>query len=634
MFCLLTNELSSSIITIDLILGQGLLMKLNLIALTFIAITLIGCSKNSQPSVLVILVDDLSFADSPCSIPNEKGQNSGIDTLCNESVRFTHAYSTSPLSVSSISSVLTGLYPYEHEVRHNGSYLRPEKITAAERFVNKGYRTAFFSGGAPVLRKTGLNQGFEVFNDFISPSQKLLYRPFKQTLSLVTKWISEVPSSKSFFAVAYAPDLIFTNTITSDESGDVRNFSYESQLEEFDSNLNTLITELKSRKLWNNMHVVVAGLNGKTSSPRSNEISPLNLHTENSQVALFIKPAGKVRDLALSWKFDKNVSLVDLGETLIEWAEGSTHKNSSEFASDSLVQTIAGKASDITQDRPILLESSWAAWRYLEKTRYAVIRGFNLWIHDAAPKSYNMLIDRFELTPLPITENIYLENSDTLKRLTAISAKPWSTRFPKNNLKYKIPFELWMRHDQNNLLQDKLTSLYSETQDHEVAGWLAYSAANNKDWKTLKQLGTRTENSLWVTAATTLLNEKSPETIAPDHCFLLLTQKKLLTSELKTCSDREFLDLLSWVRAKELDLNTDKQKNNFIRNYWQNRIFKSVARANIAMAGILDTSLSNTLRPNRTDLALQLIELKNYRVDLQIEIDILEKNIESINQED
>lgn len=604
------------------------------IALSLIVFSLIltGCTRKTQPSVLLIVADDLSFIDTPCSLTEASEKLSGLQTLCNESVRFTHAYTPSTLSTSSLASIFTAQYPYQHHVRDNGNYLPPEVRTASEVFAEKGYRTAFFSGGAPILRKTGLNQGFELFDDQISFSQKQLFRPFRQTSELLLKWLDDIPDGKPLFAVIYAPDLIFTNTLTADETGQIRNFSYESQLAEFDLQLHNLIKELKKRGMWNHLHFVVAGLNGQTSSPRSNEISPLNLHSENTQVALFIKPATQTRDLALSSKMDKNVSLIDLGATLFDWAGEKKAKSSKDiFANDSLAHILPGGQGTLPADRPILIESAWSKWRTEESVRYAVIKGFNFWIHDSKPRVFNTLIDRFEMNPLPVNDNLYLENTDILQRLAAIDAKPWFTRFPKNSLKYKIPFQKWMRNDQAKDLQRALADLYANHQDTDTANWLAYAATQNRDWETLYRLGTKTENTMWTTAAVALLNRPLPKGTLPDHCFLLLSKKPLSMADLKTCADKEYIEFISWVRSDELGLKHEKQKILFVRNYWLNRTTRTVAKANIAMSAILDTSNQNTLRPTRTELALNLPAYKKHRVDLQIELENLDLTAEPVS---
>ena len=47
----------------------------------------------------------------------------------------------------------------------------------------------------------------------------------------------------------------------------------------------------------------------------------LNLHSENTQISLLIKPAGEPRDEGLSWSYDEPVTLPDIGRTLFDLLE-------------------------------------------------------------------------------------------------------------------------------------------------------------------------------------------------------------------------------------------------------------------------------------------------------------------------
>ena len=67
--------------------------------------------------MLVIAVDELTATDVICS--QDDSPRSGFQLLCNESVRFTHAFTPSTLTVPALASLLTGHYPIQHRVRHN-----------------------------------------------------------------------------------------------------------------------------------------------------------------------------------------------------------------------------------------------------------------------------------------------------------------------------------------------------------------------------------------------------------------------------------------------------------------------------------------------------------------------------------
>jgi len=108
-----------------------------------------GCelTRDNQPSVLVIAVEGLSFETVGC----DAEEFEGLKDFCEESVRFSHAYTPSDMSQASMASLLTGLYPFDHGVRHNGdNFLSARFRTLAEGALARHYRTLFVSGGPPI----------------------------------------------------------------------------------------------------------------------------------------------------------------------------------------------------------------------------------------------------------------------------------------------------------------------------------------------------------------------------------------------------------------------------------------------------------------------------------------------------
>ena len=72
-----------------------------------------------------------------------------------------------PQTRPSHASILTGRYPYEHKIRDN--YSPPARLrevpTLATLLKARGYTTAAFIGAYPVARTSGLDQGFDVYDD-------------------------------------------------------------------------------------------------------------------------------------------------------------------------------------------------------------------------------------------------------------------------------------------------------------------------------------------------------------------------------------------------------------------------------------------------------------------------------------
>jgi len=141
-------------------------------------------SRESQPNILFILVDDLGWADLGC-YGSSYHETPHIDRLAGESMRFTSAYAACPVCSPTRASIMTGKYPARTGITdwipgrqaHAGPQpcdkLIPrdfklemdlEEVTIAEALREAGYRT-FFAGKWHLGEDSTYwpeNQGFEI----------------------------------------------------------------------------------------------------------------------------------------------------------------------------------------------------------------------------------------------------------------------------------------------------------------------------------------------------------------------------------------------------------------------------------------------------------------------------------------
>ena len=392
--------------------------KLFLTCLALFSFT--GCTraKSDAQSILVIMVDQLSSQDLDCSREfktevKKEGRSvvtqlGGLEVLCQSAYRFAHAYTNSTLSVPAVATLLTGQVPLAHGVHHNGATLSPQIETTAERAYLKNYDTSFFSGGAPVIRKTGLHQGFSLFDDSVKLSTQALFRTSKATITQFKNRHKEI-GKDSFLTFFYFPDLRFTNQQTLNSMGEPRNLSYESQLDELDSSLGELFSYLKNEGRWESTQILLVGLNGRKNLTRSTKLSlPTNLHSENTQIAVLWKPVGKL--LKQSTVLNTPISLADIGATVYHWIDQQPVSPEIQEFSNLLLDDIANfesnsKSENFTNnDRWILIESGWSNWRFGKPLQFGLRKG-NLFCLETSLemdplKCFNSLTDkdeRFEL---------------------------------------------------------------------------------------------------------------------------------------------------------------------------------------------------------------------------------------------
>lgn len=140
----------------------------------------------------------------------------GVDTpafngLAARGVRFRQAYATSPETLPSHASMMTGLYPGGHGLRENGRFLSDAHAVIAERLRQAGYRSAAFVSSYVLARRFGLARGFDVYDDEMP--RREAERSSRKTTDRATAYLA-APSEKPLFLwvhyfdphTPYAPD--------------------------------------------------------------------------------------------------------------------------------------------------------------------------------------------------------------------------------------------------------------------------------------------------------------------------------------------------------------------------------------------------------------------------------------------
>ncbi|GJM44883.1 MAG: hypothetical protein DHS20C21_17250 [Gemmatimonadota bacterium] len=144
-------------------------------------ITMLGCGRAPAPrdgstaaapppdrdrsSVLFVSLDTFR-ADISGSGGHPGGRTPHLDRLARTGTQFRSGLSSSPLTLPSHSTMLTGLTPPAHGVRDNGTFRLPDAVpTLTADLRERGLRTGAFVAAFPLDERFGLAQGFEVYDD-------------------------------------------------------------------------------------------------------------------------------------------------------------------------------------------------------------------------------------------------------------------------------------------------------------------------------------------------------------------------------------------------------------------------------------------------------------------------------------
>lgn len=138
--------------------------------------------RPSQPNIVVVLADDLGWAELSCQ-GQKRFTTPAIDALAATGVRCTHGYAGSTVCAPSRCALLTGLHMGHADVRDNVERPNPSKDqfggqaplaasaeTLGERLQRAGYETAFIGKwglGSTDSEGDPLSQGFDRFYGYL-----------------------------------------------------------------------------------------------------------------------------------------------------------------------------------------------------------------------------------------------------------------------------------------------------------------------------------------------------------------------------------------------------------------------------------------------------------------------------------
>ena len=246
-----------------------------------------------------------------------------IDALRGNGVLYERAYSTTPLTFPSHTTLLTGVLPVVHGVRDNVGYkLDARKVERGEMpFLPEILkRTGYATGGAVsayVLQgKTGLSTGFDFYEDGIEFRSGTglggLQRPGSETLQLSRGWLRSVKDKPFFFFfhiyephTPYAPPEPYASRYP---------LKYDGEIATADHIVGELIGELKSLGVYDKALVVLLSDHGEGLGDHGEEEHGVLLYNEAIHVPLVLKlPGGQ----EAGRKVARPVQLLDVAPTVL-----------------------------------------------------------------------------------------------------------------------------------------------------------------------------------------------------------------------------------------------------------------------------------------------------------------------------
>ena len=128
-------------------------------------------ARGTRPQSVLLITMDTTRADYLGCFGRTTAQTPNIDRLAREGTVFTRCTASAPLTLPSHASILTGVYPYVHGARENGTgRLAGSNETLAETLKAAGFATQATIASFVLNQQFGIGQGFDVYHDVPRPA--------------------------------------------------------------------------------------------------------------------------------------------------------------------------------------------------------------------------------------------------------------------------------------------------------------------------------------------------------------------------------------------------------------------------------------------------------------------------------
>lgn len=252
-------------------------------ALVVLAFSFLTCARERE-SVPVFLVSiDTLRSDHLGAYGSTRVPTPAFDAFAADAVLFERAYSHSPLTLPSHTTILSGLLPAEHGVRDNTGFHVGEQTPLLQAVLAAhGYSTGAAVSAYVLRGATGIGRGFATYDDAVerrSSSQALgaVQRRGEETLAAAERWLDAHSARPFYFLHFYEPHAPY-------EHG-----GYAGDVAASDALLGRFFASLKARDLYDRALIVVLSDHGEGLGDHGEDEHGIFLYREAIQVPLLVK---------------------------------------------------------------------------------------------------------------------------------------------------------------------------------------------------------------------------------------------------------------------------------------------------------------------------------------------------------
>ena len=386
-------------------------------------------SQRPMPDVFLITIDTLR-ADHVHCYGYENVETPALDSLARDGIRFTHAFTPSPITNTSHTTILTGLLPSSHGVTDFALPLADSHPTWAELLKQKGYHTAAFIGAVILDSKSlapGLDRGFDFYDNFPAHPQTRarwgrVERRAMDVAQHANNWLTAHPASPHFVWVhLYDPHDPYEPPAPYDQK--YKGHPYDGEIAYADSALAKFLSFLKLRGWYQNSIIVVVGDHGEGLKEHNEATHGIFLYDSTIHVPLIMKLPGRSQTGKV---IESQVRTTDILPTMIDLLKIPAPAH---FDGESLKTYLDGTDN---VDRIAIGETDYPlrfGWAPLRSVRAEGVK----FIQAPHPELYNLRTDPGEL------KNSYQPSDPTVQKFQALLSDLKAKAPPKTASDASLP---------------------------------------------------------------------------------------------------------------------------------------------------------------------------------------------------
>ncbi len=363
-------------------------------AAALLLVLTIGCTRhessaarrNGPPKTVILISVDTLRADRlrPDLMPR-------VAQLAREGITFDRAFSHVPQTFPSHATLLTGRLPQQTGVRDNIGYvLRSDVPTLAESMKGLGYRTAGAVSSYVLRRATGIDRGFESWDDELEYRSSLdvdAERDGRHTAAALEKWIDGLGPDEPLFAFLH----LYEPHAPYEAPAEYRKgrSPYDAEVAFADAIVGTFLDDLRRRNRYDDALIIFVSDHGEGLGDHGEDEHGVFVYRESIHVPLVVKLPHAERAGEHTGRI---VALTDVMPTIVALAGGHPPQSDGR---DLLAPAVEGRQIYVESYFP-KLHLHWHELTSLIGDRYQFIDapGRELYDHRSDPAERTNLFER------------------------------------------------------------------------------------------------------------------------------------------------------------------------------------------------------------------------------------------------